>query len=135
MRPLVAEGMDEFQLVVECAGGDQRMRVGSGQPVHQAVHQGLHAACGRCHVHQLFALIDADAALAPATGVLDQSVHQLRVRGQQVIEARRLPLRHGFVSGEGVEDLPDLARCSEYRPAGQHGRDLLDRQRVLLDGQ
>ncbi len=81
----IGEGMDEFELVVEHAAGNQWMGVGVIQPAEQLIDKGADPTGGRCHVYQLVAAIDADIAPANSTRCIHQSRHQQSVGTQQIV--------------------------------------------------
>ena len=111
------------------------MPVTAGEPVQQIGHQQRHPTGRWGHMQQLVAAIDANAALAPATGLVDQPLHQQAVGLEQMIQLGRLPVGHRLIGGKGIAHLLDLLGQPQHPFAIEHGGDLLQRQGVVLDGQ
>mgnify|MGYP000943105861 CR=1 FL=1 len=81
----VLEGMDEFELVVEDATGDERVFRRVSEPGQKTGDQGGHAVGGRREVDDCRAALDTDTAGAETPRLVDQTGHDDAVCGQQVV--------------------------------------------------
>ncbi|MOA16785.1 hypothetical protein D3C78_1370150 [compost metagenome] len=98
----VGERVDELELVVKHATGDQRMQVGAAKPSQQVADQLWHTTGWGSHVQQLLAAIDTHAATPELPRIVDQSLQQQAMRGQQIGTGCGTPARHRLIGGRMV---------------------------------
>jgi hypothetical protein len=72
----VDKGMDEFEFIVEDAGGDERVVFAVTEALQQIVDQSTHLLSRRGNVDQLIATLDTSGAGAEPPRVVDQTRHQ-----------------------------------------------------------
>ena len=130
----IGEGVNEFQLVMEDATGDERMGIGALEPAEQVFHETGDEMGRWSEVDDLFALRDADGTAAEFSGIGHKAIQHQAVGGQEIFGRAGRPCGHGLVSVEGVFHFLDLARRSKHPFARKDGRDLIETERVVLDG-
>ena len=73
--------MDELQLVMEDATGDQGVFLGGFQPIQQIPHQLRNPLRRRCDMDDLLILENTDPAPAKHARFIHQTRHQKAMRG------------------------------------------------------
>jgi len=68
--------MDEFELIVEYAAGNQRVLAGGFQSAQQIAHQSRHPVGRRRHVDDFGADHNSNPATAVGAWMLEQAMHQ-----------------------------------------------------------
>lgn len=131
----IGEGMDELQLVVHNATGQEWMPIGALQPTEQVCDQRAHSCSRGRHVHQLCPPIDPDAAGAKTSRAIHQPGHQQAVGIQQILLIAGVPSGQRLIGGDGVADFLNVARGADHPLAIEESCDLLQAEAVLLDRQ
>ena len=131
----IGEGVNELQLVMHDATGQQRMPVAALQPAEQVSNQGRDSRGRGRHVHQCFPPVDPDAAAAEAARAIHQARHQQAVGFQQVLLIAGIPAGQGLVGADGIAHLLNVAGRAKHPLAVEEGRDLLQAEAVPLDRQ
>lgn len=130
----IGEGVNEFKLVMEDATGDERVGIGALEPAEQVFHEAGDEMCRWSEVHDLLSLRDADGTATEFSGIGHKTFQHLAVGGQDIFGGAGRQCGHGFVGVEGVFHFLNLARRSEYPFSRKDGRDLIETERVVLDG-
>ena len=131
----VGKGVDQLQLIVKYTAADQHVYVAGFGPFQQFHHQIWNVLGERSKVqHTTFLVHHTHRSGAEHSRFLHQSPGHDAVSQKQIIHGIGVKLVQTLVYFVGVLDLSNVLWRSQYRLAVQHRRDLIQRQRVLLDG-
>ena len=130
----IGERVDEFQFVMEDATGDERVGIVALEPAEQVFHETGNEMGRWSEVDDALSLRDADGAAAEFSGIGHKTIQHQSMSGQEIFGRTRIPCGHGFVSAECVFHFLNLARRPEHPFAGKDSRDLIETERVVLDG-
>ena len=130
----IAERVNELDLVMHHGSRQQRVKVGLLEPLKQIFDQIRHAICGRSHVDEFGALINAHPAPAECSRSGAQSLHQGSMGLEKIRHRRGFERFHQLVGHKRVLHLLDLPRQPAHPLAGNDRSNLVETQRVVLDG-
>ena len=131
----IGKGMNELELVMEHAARDQGMLSLPLQPAEQILHQSRYALRRWCQMHELGTLHDAHAGEAETPRMIHEAVHEQAMRREEVFGRGGGPGLQRLIGGEGIAHFLDVLGRTEHTLAVDHRCHLLQRQRVILDGE
>ena len=127
--------MNELDFVMEDGAGDQRMQIGSRQPLEKIAHQMLHPFRRRCHVNELTATINPDSTRAKHPGVIHQCLHHHSMSGEKVLHRFRLPSRQQVVARDGILHFLDFPHRADHPLAFENRRHFVNPEAVIFNCQ
>ena len=132
----IGKGVNQFKLIMEHTAADQHMHIAALNPVQQFHDQIGDILWQSAKMQDMpFLIYNANGLGTEHTGLIHQTACHDAMGSQQIIHRVGIKLLQSLIDLISVFDLCNIFRRSQNLFAVKNGGDLLQSQRILLDGQ